>query len=64
MESKFAVAEFVLQDEGVKRLVDAINTTRLNDVIHLTTEASEDAAGGIPRARYNGCQAEGEKSNL
>lgn len=43
-----AVAEFVWQEDGTERLTDTINTTLLNDIIRLATEAPEAAAGEYP----------------
>ena len=43
-----AVAEFAWQDDGAERLSDTINTTLLNDIIRLATEAPEAAAGEYP----------------
>ena len=40
-----AVAEFAWQEDGAERLTDTINTTLLNDIIRLATEAPEAAAG-------------------
>ena len=43
-----AVAEFAWQEDGAERLSDTINTTLLNDIIRLATEAPESAAGEYP----------------
>ena len=43
-----AVAEFAWQEDGAERLTDTINTTLLNDIIRLATEAPEAAAGEYP----------------
>ncbi len=43
-----AVAEFAWQDDGAERLSDTINTTLLNDIIRLATEAPEAAAEEYP----------------
>ena len=43
-----AVAEFAWQDDGAERISDTINTTLLNDIIRLATEAPEAAAGEYP----------------
>ena len=43
-----AVAEFAWQDDGAERLSDTINTTLINDIIRLSTEAPEAAAGEYP----------------
>lgn len=43
-----AVAEFAWQENGAERLSDTINTTLLNDIIRLATEAPEAAAGEYP----------------
>jgi len=43
-----AVAEFAWQEDGAERLSDTINTTLLNDIIRLATEAPEAAAGEYP----------------
>ena len=43
-----AVAEFAWQDDGAERLSDTINTTLINDIIRLATEAPEAAAGEYP----------------
>ena len=43
-----AVAEFAWQDDGAERLSDTINTTLLNDIIRLASEAPEAAAGEYP----------------
>lgn len=43
-----AVAEFAWQEDGAERLTDTINTTFLNDIIRLATEAPEAAAGEYP----------------
>lgn len=43
-----AVAEFAWQDNGAERISDTINTTILNDIIRLATEAPEAAADEYP----------------
>jgi len=43
-----AVAEFAWQENGGERLSDTINTTLLNDIIRLTTDAPTAAAGEYP----------------
>lgn len=43
-----AVAEFAWQENGAERLTDTINTTLLNDIIRLATDAPEAAAGEYP----------------
>lgn len=43
-----AVAEFAWQENGAERLSDTINTTLLNDIIRLATEAPEAATGEYP----------------
>ena len=43
-----AVAEFAWQDDGAERISDTINTTLLNDIIRLATEAPEAEAGEYP----------------
>lgn len=43
-----AVAEFAWQEDGAERLTDTINTTFLNDIIRLATEAPEAAAREYP----------------
>lgn len=43
-----AVAEFAWQENGAERLSDTINTTLLNDIIRLTTDAPTAAAGEYP----------------
>ena len=43
-----AVAEFAWQENGAERLTDTINTTLLNDIIRLATDAPEAATGEYP----------------
>ena len=43
-----AVAEFAWQENGAERLTDTINTTLLNDIIRLATDAPAAAAGEYP----------------
>ena len=43
-----AVAEFAWQEDGAERISDTINTSILNDIIRLATEAPEAAAGEYP----------------
>ena len=43
-----AVAEFAWQDDGAERLSDTINTTLINDIIRLASDAPEAAAGEYP----------------
>ncbi len=43
-----AVAEFAWQENGAERLSDTINTTLLNDIIRLATDAPTAATGEYP----------------
>ena len=43
-----AVAEFAWQEDGAERISDTVNTTLINDIIRLATEAPEAAAGEYP----------------
>ena len=43
-----AVSEFAWQENGIERISDTINTTLLNDIIRLATDAPTAAAGEYP----------------
>jgi len=66
-----AVAEFAWREDGAERLSDTINTTLLNDIIRLASEAPEAAAGEYPapdlvatKSWVNGKQATAEAAGF